>query len=124
MSSQLDQVSRAAMSLTPEERTQLAERIWESVTSEEQASIEQAWCKEVDRRIARADKRGTPGIPAEQVLSEIEADLRKGGPRIAQRLNRSDNNGSRGGGIIAKRGLKILLQSKIAANARRHSTYA
>ena len=78
MSQQLDQVSRAAMSLTVDERAELAERIWESVTAEEQASIEEAWCEEVDRRIARADARGTPGIPAEQVLSEIEAELRKG----------------------------------------------
>ncbi len=77
MSEQLDQVSQAAMSLTPGERAQLAERIWESVTAEQQATIEQAWCEEVDRRIASADKRGTPGISAEQVLSEIEADLRK-----------------------------------------------
>jgi putative addiction module component (TIGR02574 family) len=60
------------------ERAQLAERIWESVTAQEQASIEQAWCEEIDRRIARADERNTPSIPAEQVLSEIEDDLRKG----------------------------------------------
>jgi putative addiction module component (TIGR02574 family) len=78
MSQQLDQVSQAAMSLTPAERAELAERIWQSVTAEEQASIERAWCQEVDRRIAQADERGAPGIPAEQVLSEIEADLRKG----------------------------------------------
>ena len=78
MSQQLDQVSQAAMSLTPDERAELAELIWESVTAEEQAPIEQAWREEIDRRIARADERGTPGIPAEQVLLEIEADLRKG----------------------------------------------
>lgn len=77
MSQQLDQVSRAAMSLAPDERAELAERIWQNVTAEEQASIEREWCEEVDRRIARADERGTPGIPAEQVLSEIEADLHK-----------------------------------------------
>lgn len=78
MSQQLDQVSNAAMSLSPDERAQLAERIWDSVTADEQASIEKEWCQEVDRRIAEADRRGTPGIPAEQVLSEIETDLRKG----------------------------------------------
>jgi len=77
MSQQLDQVSLAAMSLTPDERAELAERIWESVTADEQAAIEQAWCEEVDGRITTADERGTPGIPAEQVLSEVEADLRK-----------------------------------------------
>jgi putative addiction module component (TIGR02574 family) len=77
MSQQFDQVSSAAMALTPRERAELAERIWESVTADEQASIEQAWCEEVDRRIAGADERGTPGIPAERVLSEVEADLRK-----------------------------------------------
>lgn len=75
MSRQLDQISQTVMSVTPDERAQLAERIWESVTAEERESIEQAWCVEVDRRIASANERGTPGIPAEQVLSEIEADL-------------------------------------------------
>jgi len=78
MSQQLDQVSQTIMSLTPEERAELAERIWESVTAEEQASIEQTWCAEIDRRITEADKRGTPGIPAKQVLAEIEAELRSG----------------------------------------------
>jgi putative addiction module component (TIGR02574 family) len=78
MSHQLDQVSQAAMSLTPGERALLAERIWESVTAEEREDIEREWCAEVDRRIAAADERGTPGIPAEQVLSEIEAELRQG----------------------------------------------
>ena len=64
------------MSLTPDDRAELAERIWESVTADEQASVDQAWRAEVDRRIATADERGTAGLPAEQVLSEIEADLR------------------------------------------------
>ena len=78
MSQKLDQLSHSAMDLPPNERAELAERIWDSITAEEQADIEQAWRIEVDRRIEEAERRGAPGIPAEEVLNEIEADLRLG----------------------------------------------
>ncbi len=73
MSQQLDQLSNAVLSLSASERAELAERIWSSVTDDEQLAIDQAWCEEIDRRIARADS--APAIPAEQVFTQIETEL-------------------------------------------------
>jgi putative addiction module component (TIGR02574 family) len=77
MSQKLDRISNDIMTLDPEERAELAERIWESVTAEDQADIDNAWRAEIERRIEQADKRGTPGTPADQVLNEIERELRE-----------------------------------------------
>lgn len=76
MSQKLDQISNAIMTLDPDERAELAERTWGSVTADDQACIDREWCAEIERRIEEADKRGTPGIPAEKVLDQIDCELR------------------------------------------------
>jgi putative addiction module component (TIGR02574 family) len=77
MNPTLEEISKTVMTLRPDERAELAERIWESIAAAEQAEIDRAWEVEVDRRIQAADARDTPGTPAAEVLEEIEAELRE-----------------------------------------------
>jgi putative addiction module component (TIGR02574 family) len=48
-----DQVIREAMALSPDERLEVAERLFESVEGD--AGAEDAWAEEIARRIAAAD---------------------------------------------------------------------
>ena len=56
--------------LTPEERIELAEQLWDSLTPEAvQPTAEQV--SELRRRRAELEADGEPGEPADQVLNEI-----------------------------------------------------
>lgn len=67
------QVTNEAMKLTPEERVDLAEKLWVSVDSPE--AITQAWDVEIERRMAQLDAGEVETIPVEDVLARLRTKL-------------------------------------------------
>ena len=60
--------------LSPEERIQLAEDLWDSLASmPEQVPVPEAHIREVDRRLDAYRQDGDPGLPWPEVLDRIEA---------------------------------------------------
>ncbi len=77
MSLTIEQLKAEAMRLSPEERADLADWLWVSATP--RAEVEAAWDAEIARRVAEIDAGTAKLIPAEEVMAEIEAKLRKAG---------------------------------------------
>lgn len=67
------QIANEAMKLTPEERVDLAEKLWVSVDSPE--AIAQAWDVEIERRMAQLDAGEVDTIPADEVLAKLRTKL-------------------------------------------------
>jgi len=74
MSLTYQQVAQAAMQLSPDERVDLAEKLWVSVDTPE--AIAAAWDEEIARRIAQLDAGEAETVPAEQVIAELRARLK------------------------------------------------
>lgn len=66
----LERLRAEAMQLPDEQRAELANTLWSSVT--DAAVIEQAWHKEIERRIVDMDNGRTVAIPASTVFEEAE----------------------------------------------------
>ncbi|MCC6210742.1 MAG: addiction module protein [Burkholderiales bacterium] len=62
------------MQLSPQERADLADRLWISIDTPE--AVAAAWDAEVARRIAQIDSGEVETIPQEQVMAELRAKLR------------------------------------------------
>jgi len=77
MSRTYDEVREEAMSLSPEERSSLAEDLWDSNRTSEELEIDRAWSSEVQRRVAEIDAGIGTLIPAEDVISELRAKYGK-----------------------------------------------
>ena len=66
--------------LTPEERIQLAEDLWDSLPDVPDLPVlTPAQAAELDRRVAAYRADGDPGRPYEEVLDQLEARLRERG---------------------------------------------
>ena len=66
--------------LTPEERIQLAEDLWDSLAEmPEVIPIPESHVRELDRRLAELRTDGNPGKPWREVMDSIEAKTRKRG---------------------------------------------
>jgi putative addiction module component (TIGR02574 family) len=63
-----EQIAEAALSLSPQARAELADRLLISLGGPEQAEIDRAWAEECERRIDDYDAGRVKGIPAEEVL--------------------------------------------------------
>lgn len=74
MSLTYEQIAAEAMQLSPQERADLADRLWISVDTPE--AVAAAWDAEVARRIAQIDSGEVETIPQEQVMAELRAKLR------------------------------------------------
>ena len=70
MSTLVEELSRKALSLSPEERVQLAEELLATV-QEVDVEVEAAWNEEIRRRIAEIDNGTAKLIPAEEVFAEL-----------------------------------------------------
>lgn len=58
--------------LTPNERLDLIEQLWESLSSTPDAvPFPDAHREELDRRLNELDREGPTGIPAEEVLNRL-----------------------------------------------------
>lgn len=73
MSLTYQQVANEAMRLTPEERVDLAEKLWVSVETPQ--AIAKAWDVEIERRMAQFDAGEVEAYPAEEVIAELRAKL-------------------------------------------------
>lgn len=74
MSLTYEQIAAEAMQLSPQERADLADRLWISIDTPE--AVAAAWDAEVARRIAQIDSGEVETIPQEQVMAELRAKLR------------------------------------------------
>ena len=64
-------------SLSPEERLQLLEALWESLSATPEAiHLTNAQREELDRRLDELDREGPSGIPWEEVLRRIRGRAR------------------------------------------------
>ena len=66
-------VANEAMKLSPEERVNLAEKLWISVDTPE--AIAAAWDVEIERRLAQIDSGEVETYPANEVIAELHAKL-------------------------------------------------
>lgn len=71
----VDELSRKARALPPEDRVRLAEELLATV-QEVDAEVEQAWDAEIRRRIAEIDSGTAKLIPAEEVFAEVRRLLK------------------------------------------------
>ena len=60
--------------LSPEERLRLLEQLWDSL-SDEDVPLTAAQREELDRRLDDLEVEGPRGIPWDEVLDRLEADL-------------------------------------------------
>jgi putative addiction module component (TIGR02574 family) len=58
--------------LTPDERIDLAEELWDSLAEDQAPAMTEAQGEELDRRLAAYREDRDPGRPWEEVLREIE----------------------------------------------------
>ena len=77
MSRTFEEVREEAMTLTPEERSSLAEELWDSNRTAEEREIDRAWTIEVERRVAEIDAGIGTLIPGEDVIRELRAKYGK-----------------------------------------------
>jgi putative addiction module component (TIGR02574 family) len=73
MSRTFEEVREEAMELTLEERSWLAEQLWESARTPAEREIDAAWEAEVDRRVAEVEAGTAVLIPADDVIRELRA---------------------------------------------------
>lgn len=66
-------VANEAMKLSPEERVNLAEKLWTSVDTPE--AIAAAWDVEIEHRLAQIDSGEVETYPANEVIAELRAKL-------------------------------------------------
>lgn len=76
MPTALETIAAQAMRLTPDDRSELAERLWLSVHEQEQ--IDTAWDAEIERRIAQLDAGQVEGVPWETVITDLRTQLKRG----------------------------------------------
>ncbi|MCX7161243.1 MAG: addiction module protein [Proteobacteria bacterium] len=75
MTDLVDELSRKARALPPEDRVRLAEELLATVQKVD-AEVEQAWDAEIRRRIAEIDSGTAKLIPAEEVFAEVRRLLK------------------------------------------------
>ena len=67
----LDQITEEAIKLPPESRAQLADKLVESLESEDTGEIQQLWSAEAIRRRDEIRSGQVQPIPGEQVIEEV-----------------------------------------------------
>ena len=75
MSSLIDELSRKAHALPPEERVRLAEELLSSVQDSDE-EVDAAWAEEIERRLEEVENGTAKLIPAEEVFAEIRSLLK------------------------------------------------
>jgi putative addiction module component (TIGR02574 family) len=78
---QFDKIRDAAMELSVEERSWLAEQLWSSARTEHEQEIDRAWMVEVERRLKSIEDGSAELIPAEEVFRELRAKYAAPGRR-------------------------------------------
>jgi len=73
MARTLDQLRRDALKLDVEERGALADFVAESLMTEDELSIQQAWIEEAQRRVAEMKAGKGKSYPLDEVMRELRA---------------------------------------------------
>ena len=71
MSSKIDAILNAAMDLTDEERVDLADRLFSSVSEEYRTEVDRAWAEEIDRRAKEIDEGKVTLVPWDEVRDRL-----------------------------------------------------
>lgn len=66
-----EQIIKAAMALPDAERMRVADELIASLDPAEQQRTEEAWAREVERRIDELDAGKVRGRPADEVMREL-----------------------------------------------------
>ena len=74
MPTQLEIVETEALKLSVEERARLADRLLASLS--EDAEIDEAWAREVERRIAEIESGRAQLVPAAEAIARARAALK------------------------------------------------
>jgi putative addiction module component (TIGR02574 family) len=69
--STFDEILRAALSLAPEQRAMLADRLLESLDGPDQKRIDALWAEEVERRLREIDEGKVEMIDGELVMQKL-----------------------------------------------------
>jgi putative addiction module component (TIGR02574 family) len=78
MSATLESITRQAMTLAPEERTELIERLADSVLPA--PPLHPAWRDELARRAAELDAGRVQAVPAHEVMARVRALIEQAEP--------------------------------------------
>lgn len=74
MAATVDQLTHEALSLSEQERAQLAHALLRSLDSDENVSeVEAAWEAEIARRVKRIEQGTAKGRPADDVFRDVRA---------------------------------------------------
>jgi putative addiction module component (TIGR02574 family) len=76
MSRDTAEILREALALPNEARAALADSLLESLDTEVDADAEEAWQREVQRRVAELDSKGISPVPWFEVRSRLMARLK------------------------------------------------
>ena len=72
---------KALMDLTPEERIQLAEDLWDSIVPDEMPPLSEEQVAEMERRLAEHETDPSSALPWEEVRKWLWSDINEA-PRI------------------------------------------
>jgi len=92
MSSVLSDLKKKASQLSEQERAELALSLIESLDGPSDSDVEQAWRKEIERRVAQVERGEVKLIPGEEVFARVRRRLGWSGiqdPRITKLLEKA-----------------------------------
>jgi len=75
--SRLPEVTREALSLSPEDRAILVERVRESIEHFASPEIEAAWMQEADRRWREIEEGKTQCLSADEAIKQVRESLNR-----------------------------------------------
>ena len=75
MDTHAQQILQSALSLSPDDRVEIAESLILSLDEQRAADIEAAWVEEIKRRIESIEKGQVELIPAHEVMREMRERL-------------------------------------------------
>jgi putative addiction module component (TIGR02574 family) len=75
MDTQAQQILQSALSLSPDDRVEIAEWLMLSLDKEVASEIETAWAEEIQRRIDSLDSGRVKTIPADDIMREMRERL-------------------------------------------------
>jgi putative addiction module component (TIGR02574 family) len=76
MENEAAELLKRAIQLPPEERAALAESLFESLDTEADPDVEEAWTKEIARRVAEIESGAAKMIPWDEAREQLRARLK------------------------------------------------
>ena len=78
MARNFSEIQRELSELSPEQRAKLALALVESLESEDEGDIAQAWRVEVERRYEQYKRGEIQAVPGDEVFARVRSLLRRG----------------------------------------------